>query len=195
MTDTPLFHIFFLLDRSGSMASTASDVIGGFNSFLNTQQADGADALMTLIQFDEGYSHPILACAIQQRPARGRGSFLRRSKKSPGVPLRSMSFERCVPDLVMLARLMADLDMPMDEHECMIEAVDAVRHERRDSRVKGTWYFLRMGFISQVRLMSQWTNAASHRVTQCPGRLDRCPRRARRSTCSNRGGGSSVAYR
>jgi hypothetical protein len=30
----------------------------------------------------------------------------------------------------MLARLMADLDMPMDEHECMIEAVDAVRHER-----------------------------------------------------------------
>jgi hypothetical protein len=41
-----------------------------------------------------------------------------------------MSFERCVLDLVMLARLMADLDMPMDEHECMIEAVDAVRHER-----------------------------------------------------------------
>jgi hypothetical protein len=27
-----------------------------------------------------------------------------------------MSFERCVPDPVMLARLMADLDMPMDEH-------------------------------------------------------------------------------
>ena len=41
-----------------------------------------------------------------------------------------MSFERSVPDLVMFARLMAALDMPMDEHECMIEAVDAVRHER-----------------------------------------------------------------
>jgi len=26
-----------------------------------------------------------------------------------------MSFERCVPELVMLARLMADLDTPMDE--------------------------------------------------------------------------------
>jgi hypothetical protein len=37
-----------------------------------------------------------------------------------------MSFERCVPDHAMLACLMADLDTPMDERECMIEAVDAV---------------------------------------------------------------------
>jgi hypothetical protein len=41
--------------------------------------------------------------------------------------LRTMSFERCVLDPAMLARLMADLDTPMDEHECMI---DAVSHER-----------------------------------------------------------------
>jgi len=56
-----------------------------------------------------------------------------------------MSLERCVPDPVMLARLMADLDTPMDEHECMIEAVDAVRHERfiqeieSDPRVREEW--------------------------------------------------------
>jgi hypothetical protein len=56
-----------------------------------------------------------------------------------------MSFERCVPDPVMLARLMAEFDTPMDEHECMIEAVDAVSHERfmqeieSDPRVREEW--------------------------------------------------------
>jgi len=56
-----------------------------------------------------------------------------------------MSFEQCVPDPVMLARLMADRDTPMDEHECMIEVVDAVRHERfmqeieSDPRVREEW--------------------------------------------------------
>ncbi|MHB1210389.1 MAG: hypothetical protein ACYC1I_11900 [Acidimicrobiales bacterium] len=56
-----------------------------------------------------------------------------------------MSFERCVPDPVMLARLMAELDTPMDEHDCMIEAVDVVHHERfmqeieSDPRVREEW--------------------------------------------------------
>lgn len=45
-------HIYFLLDRTGSMASMAGDVIGGFNRFLAAQRADGDDARMTLVQFD-----------------------------------------------------------------------------------------------------------------------------------------------
>jgi len=45
-------HIYFVLDRSGSMQSIAPDVIGGFNAFLAAQQADGSDALLTLVQFD-----------------------------------------------------------------------------------------------------------------------------------------------
>ena len=56
-------HVFFLLDRSGSMDSIASDVVGGFNAFVAEQAADGADALMTLIQFDSGDSHEVLASA------------------------------------------------------------------------------------------------------------------------------------
>lgn len=56
-----------------------------------------------------------------------------------------MRFERCVPDPVMLARLMAELDTPMDEHECMIEAADTVSHERfmkeieSDPRLREEW--------------------------------------------------------
>jgi len=56
-----------------------------------------------------------------------------------------MRFKRCVPDPVMLARLVAELDIPMDEHECMLDAVDAVSHERfmkeigSDPRVREGW--------------------------------------------------------
>jgi hypothetical protein len=39
MTDTANLHIYFVLDRSGSMESIASDVVGGFNALLADQQA------------------------------------------------------------------------------------------------------------------------------------------------------------
>ncbi len=64
MSKQAAVHIYFVLDRSGSMESMASDVVGGFNSFLSAQQADGPDALMTLIQFDTQDAHEVLACAV-----------------------------------------------------------------------------------------------------------------------------------
>jgi len=42
----------FLLDRSGSMDSCRSDVIGGFNSFVKEQDPN---ATLTLVQFDHEY--------------------------------------------------------------------------------------------------------------------------------------------
>jgi Mg-chelatase subunit ChlD len=63
-------HIYFLLDRSGSMASIASDVVGGFNSFLETQKADGDDALLTMVQFDSQDPHEVLADAVPISEAR-----------------------------------------------------------------------------------------------------------------------------
>jgi Mg-chelatase subunit ChlD len=56
-------HIYFILDRSGSMESIASDVIGGFNQFLRDQKADGDDVRMTLVQFDNHDPFEILADA------------------------------------------------------------------------------------------------------------------------------------
>jgi len=64
---TKILHIYFLLDRSGSMASMASDVIGGFNTFLAAQSADGEDAVMTLVQFDSENSHEVLTNAVALR--------------------------------------------------------------------------------------------------------------------------------
>ncbi|MEY3587970.1 MAG: hypothetical protein RJA47_566 [Actinomycetota bacterium] len=45
-------HIVMLIDRSGSMSSIVNDVIGGFNTYLADQQANGSDARISIILFD-----------------------------------------------------------------------------------------------------------------------------------------------
>lgn len=45
-------HIVMLIDRSGSMSSIVNDVIGGFNAYLADQQANGSDARISIILFD-----------------------------------------------------------------------------------------------------------------------------------------------
>jgi Mg-chelatase subunit ChlD len=45
-------HISIILDRSGSMQSIKSDIIGGFNSFLLDQKEVKEKATLTLVQFD-----------------------------------------------------------------------------------------------------------------------------------------------
>jgi uncharacterized protein YegL len=83
--NTTNLHIYFVLDRSGSMESMASDVVGGFNGFLAEQQADWPDALMTLIQFDSNDPHEVLAEAVPIAEVRrlSRDSFAPRG----GTPL------------------------------------------------------------------------------------------------------------
>lgn len=48
-------HIVMVLDRSGSMQSIKSDIIGGFNKFLEEQKNQPGDAILTLAQFDDEY--------------------------------------------------------------------------------------------------------------------------------------------
>jgi len=52
MTKTDPIHIAVVLDRSGSMADIASDIVGGFNQYLRDQQQRPGPARMTLVQFD-----------------------------------------------------------------------------------------------------------------------------------------------
>lgn len=47
-------HVTLVLDRSGSMESIRSDVVGGFNSFLDDQKAVPGDCVLTMVQFDSG---------------------------------------------------------------------------------------------------------------------------------------------
>lgn len=79
-TPTAPVHVYFVLDRSGSMASIQSDVIGGFNSFVAQQRMQPGRCLMTLIQFDGQDPHEVLEDArpIEQVPALDARRFVPR---------------------------------------------------------------------------------------------------------------------
>jgi hypothetical protein len=55
MTDLNLTHLYFLLDRSGSMQSIREDTVGGFNAFIAEQRQHPGDCRVTLAQFDDHY--------------------------------------------------------------------------------------------------------------------------------------------
>jgi hypothetical protein len=69
-TDDDIVHIHFLLDRSGSMASMAPDVVGGFNAFLRNQAAQPGKGRMTLVQFDTGDAFEVLTDGLDLRRVR-----------------------------------------------------------------------------------------------------------------------------
>ncbi|WP_292981713.1 VWA domain-containing protein [Mycobacterium sp.] len=68
MSNPNLTHLVFLLDRSGSMQSIASDVIGGFEAFVNEQRAGEGLCTATLAQFDNEYEVVYRGIAIGQVP-------------------------------------------------------------------------------------------------------------------------------
>ena len=61
-------EIIVITDRSGSMASIAPDVIGGYNTFLRDQKAEPGEAKLTYTQFDDKYEVVLAGVPIQQAP-------------------------------------------------------------------------------------------------------------------------------
>ena len=55
MTDPNLTHLYFLLDRSGSMQSIRTDTEGGFDAFMAEQRTQPGSCRVTLAQFDDRY--------------------------------------------------------------------------------------------------------------------------------------------
>lgn len=55
MPDTTFSHIACIIDRSGSMQSIASDAIGGFNAFLESQKKVPGKAVITVVLFNDEY--------------------------------------------------------------------------------------------------------------------------------------------
>jgi hypothetical protein len=55
MTDKNLTHLYFLLDRSGSMESIREDIVGGFTAFIAEQSKEPGDCRVSLAQFDDEY--------------------------------------------------------------------------------------------------------------------------------------------
>lgn len=55
MTRADLTHLYFLLDRSGSMQSIKTDTEGGFEAFIDEQRTAPGECRVTLAQFDNEY--------------------------------------------------------------------------------------------------------------------------------------------
>lgn len=105
-------HICFVLDRSGSMATIAQDVVGGFNTFLADQQADGNDAVMTFVQFDSQDAFEILADAVpvaEMVPLTG-AAFVPRG----GTPLLD-ALSRAITHVSARQAKLAELDVPLED--------------------------------------------------------------------------------
>lgn len=75
-----LFDITYILDRSGSMQSLASDAIGGFNSFLADQQKLPGRANFTLVLFDHEYLVPVLTQSIAHVPPLNAQTYIPRGQ-------------------------------------------------------------------------------------------------------------------
>lgn len=71
MSNTTPVHISVVLDRSGSMASIADDIVGGLNTFIEQQRREEGKARLTLVQFDSEDPFEVLIHgeALDQVPA------------------------------------------------------------------------------------------------------------------------------
>ncbi|WIM87446.1 VWA domain-containing protein [Candidatus Mycobacterium wuenschmannii] len=68
MPNQSLTKLVFLLDRSGSMQSIKSDIIGGFEEFIAEQRGGEGLCTATLAQFDEEYEVVYRNIAVGQVP-------------------------------------------------------------------------------------------------------------------------------
>jgi hypothetical protein len=73
-----LTEIAYILDRSGSMQSLASDAIGGFNAFLDSQQKLEGRANFTLVLFDHEYLLVHNSIDIRQVPPLDDATYIPR---------------------------------------------------------------------------------------------------------------------
>ncbi len=64
-----LTDITMILDRTGSMASIADDVVGGVNDFIRQQKKAPGDARFTLVQFDAQDPYEVIHDAVDIRDA------------------------------------------------------------------------------------------------------------------------------
>jgi hypothetical protein len=68
MTDPNLTHLYFLLDRSGSMQSIKDDTEGGFDAFIAEQRSQPGECRVTLAQFDDTYEQVYADLPVAEVP-------------------------------------------------------------------------------------------------------------------------------
>ena len=117
-------HLFVLLDRSGSMEAIRSEVIGGFNAFVAGQQINGADARLTMVQFD---TQDLAETVVDDVPIR-QVKPLTRARFQPrgGTPLLDATAH-------LVARARAKVgDGPLDAPGVVVTITDGLENASRE---------------------------------------------------------------
>jgi Mg-chelatase subunit ChlD len=78
VVDNTKTDITFVLDRSGSMATTKAETIGGFNRLLEDQRKLGQDVRVTVYQFDDQHETLYTARPVAEAPDLTPETFLPR---------------------------------------------------------------------------------------------------------------------
>lgn len=139
--------ITVVLDRSGSMASIAGDVIGGLNTFIRAQAQVEGEACFTLVQFDDRYEVVHAHVPVQDVPPlteqtyvpRGQTALLDaigRTMVATGARLAMMA-EGDRPDVVVLAVQTDGLENASREFTQQ-QVFDMIRHQE----AKYAWQFV-----------------------------------------------------
>lgn len=120
-------HISVILDRSGSMAAIADDVVGGFNSFIARQREMAGDATLTLVQFDDHDPYEV----IHNRRPLGEVEPLTRETYVPrGLTPLLDAMGRGILDLDSMLAAMAEEELP--QRVIMVFVTDGQENASRE---------------------------------------------------------------
>lgn len=176
MTRPDLTHLYFLLDRSGSMQSIKTDTEGGFAAFIDEQRKAPGECRVTLAQFDDRYEvvydgTPVADVPPLQLQPRGSTSLLDamgRLVTEAGTTLGGLPEEQR-PGSVIVA-IMTD-GLENTSREWTRPAIKSlVEQQTRDY----DWQFLYMGADQDAIEVGQGLGVSSeHSVTYGRGNVDR----------------------
>lgn len=176
MTRNDLTHLYFLLDRSGSMQSIKSDTEGGFSAFIDQQRSASGTCRVTLAQFDDRYELvyrdvPVDQVAPLHLQPRGSTALLDSMAKliaEAGTALAELPEDER-PGTVVVA-IMTD-GMENSSQEWTHTAIKALV-EQQSSQY--SWQFLYMGADQDaVEVGASLGVHADHSVTYGRGKVDR----------------------
>ncbi|WP_183098272.1 vWA domain-containing protein [Nocardioides pelophilus] len=147
MTRADLTHLYFLLDRSGSMQSIKTDTEGGFAAFIDEQRKTPGECRVTLAQFDNEYdvvySDKVLADVppldLQPRGSTALLDAMGRLVTSAGAELAALPEDER-PATVIVA-VMTD-GYENASHEWTHPAIKALVEQQTNDY---SWQFLYMG--------------------------------------------------
>ena len=168
MTRSDLTHLYFLLDRSGSMQSIKTDTEGGFAAFIEEQKKAPGECRVTLAQFDNDYEvvyadRPLAdvpALDLQPRGSTALLDAMGRTVTEAGARLAALPDDQR-PGTVIVA-IMTD-GMENASHEWTHPAIKALVTQQTG---QWGWQFLYMGADQDaIEVGAQLGVARDHSVT------------------------------